>query len=370
MTIRVLHITQKWGPGKGGVKTFIATTLGNNAPDIQQSVLSVGNVEGEAVGNSFFGPLVNSYNPLEIATVGAKRLTAFLLEHRFDIVQIHTNNGIGFLFANSAKSAGVPSRIVHCHNSSLGSNSSVKRKMNDILLKRFSSDATALWACGNEAGRYLFRGDSFTIIHNGVDTNKFQFSALERTKIQQQYEIPSDSLVIGFVGAGIPAKNSIRAVNIFSEFKQIHSNARLVLLGFGEELSKVKEEVAKLGLGQVVIFAGTVSDIWRYYSAMDVLLAPSFYEGLPIAFVEAQANGLPVLCSSSVSEEANLTGLVKKVDLVKSDEEWARQLYECAYERTTTSATDFSEALDKKGYSTSSLYRQLTVAYRNMAEGA
>ena len=367
--IRVLHITQKWGPGRGGVKTFIETMLANDAPDIKQSVLSVGKVEGKAVGNSFYGPLVDSYNSFAIATAGERRLVTFLLEHHFDIVQIHTNNGVGFLFSHAAKSAGVPTRIVHCHSSSLGSKSAVKRGMNNVLIKRFSSDATALWACGKEAGNYLFHSDNFTTIHNGVDTDKFRYLASNRFNIRQQYEIPNDCILVGFVGAGVPVKNTVRAINVFSEFKRMHSSARFVLLGCGEELDKAKEAVEKLSLGQAVIFTGTVGDIWRYYSAMDVLFAPSFYEGLPIAFVEAQANGLPVLCSSAVSEEADLTGLVQRFDLLKSDEEWARRLGECACERITSSAADFSDLLDKEGYTTNALYQQLAVAYRDMAEG-
>lgn len=45
--IRVLHIIQQLGPGRGGVRTFVSTMLDCPAPDIEQSVLSVGRVEGD-----------------------------------------------------------------------------------------------------------------------------------------------------------------------------------------------------------------------------------------------------------------------------------------------------------------------------------
>ena len=77
-----------------------------------------------------------------------------------------------------------------------------------------------------------------------------------------------------------------------------------------------------MGLSESAVFIGTVDDIWRYYSAMDALLAPSFHEGLPIAFIEAQANGLPILSSDAVTQEADLTGLLKRAALSLSDKEW------------------------------------------------
>lgn len=80
--IRVLHIIQQLGPGRGGVRTFVSTMLDCPAPDIEQSVLSVGRVEGDRFGERFYGPLIDSYSPLLVGTLGAKRLGAFLSKHR------------------------------------------------------------------------------------------------------------------------------------------------------------------------------------------------------------------------------------------------------------------------------------------------
>ena len=135
--IRVLHIIQQLGPGRGGVRTFVSTMLDCPASDIEQSVLSVGRVEGDRFGERFFGPLIDSYSPLLVGTLGAKRLGAFLSKRRFDIVQIHTNNALGFVFASEAKKAGVPARIVHCHNSALGSTSRLKNMVNVAMIERF-----------------------------------------------------------------------------------------------------------------------------------------------------------------------------------------------------------------------------------------
>ena len=59
-----------------------------------------------------------------------------------------------------------------------------------------------------------------------------------------------------------------------------------------------------------MIFAGVRSDVPRLMSAMDVLLLPSLYEGMPNVALEAQACGLPCLLSDTITKEANVTGLV------------------------------------------------------------
>ena len=125
-----------------------------------------------------------------------------------------------------------------------------------------------------------------------------------------------------------------------------------------------------MGLGESAVFIGTVDDIWRYYSAMDALLAPSFHEGLPIAFIEAQANGLPILSSDAVTQEADLTGLLQRAGLSLSDKEWADLLGVCAGKREITAKVDYVPFLDKAGYTTRSLYEQLSDRYRNMTKGA
>lgn len=368
--IRILHIIQQLGPGRGGVRTFVSTMLECDASDIEQSVLSVGRVEGDRFGERFFGPLIDSYSPLLVGTLGAKRLGAFLLKQRFDIVQIHTNNGLGFVFAFEAQRAGIPVRIVHCHNSALGSTSRLKSMVNVAMIKEFLPAASVRWACSEVAGEYLFQGADYSLVHNGVDSEKFRFSFSDRSAVRRQFQIPDDATVIGFVGAGIPAKNTLRALDVFSQLRTREAGARLLLFGQAEELPQAKEKASQLGLGESAVFVGTVDDIWRYYSAMDALLAPSFHEGLPIAFVEAQANGLPILSSDSVSQEADLTGLLQRVDLSLPDEEWAEWLGACAGKREVAAKVDYASLLDEAGYTTRSLYKQISDSYRNMTKGA
>ena len=50
-------------------------------------------------------------------------------------------------------------------------------------------------------------------------------------------------------------------------------------------------------------------------SASDLLLFPSKFEGLGIVLIEAQSNGIPIVCSSNIPEEAIICDNVKSLSL-------------------------------------------------------
>jgi glycosyltransferase involved in cell wall biosynthesis len=59
---------------------------------------------------------------------------------------------------------------------------------------------------------------------------------------------------------------------------------------------------------------------------MDLLLFPSLWEGLPVSLIEAQAAGLPILASASITTEvAVVPSLVTFLSLQDGTERWAAQ---------------------------------------------
>ena len=52
---------------------------------------------------------------------------------------------------------------------------------------------------------------------------------------------------------------------------------------------------------------GSVSDTYKYFSAMDCFILPSLYEGLPVAGIEAQASGLKCFFSDNITSEAKIS---------------------------------------------------------------
>ena len=96
-------------------------------------------------------------------------------------------------------------------------------------------------------------------------------------------------------------------------------------------MPEVKEKAAQLGIAEQVVFTGMKKETAFFYHAMDMVIFPSHYEGLPGTVVEAQAAGLPVLMSDSVTDQVAVTPLVENYSLQRSAADWAAealQLYE------------------------------------------
>ena len=362
MTVRVLHVVSKWGPGKGGVKSFISTIVNGCSENIENSVLSIGRVEGEKICERFYGPLVDSYSPISLM-FAAHRLIEFLRDGGYDVVHIHTNNGLGFLHAWAAQKAGVPMRIVHSHNSKLGDRGWAKTFMHHALMLRFADACTDRWACSAEAAAHLFGNESYKEIHNGIDIPKFEFDSVARLRVRDNLKISDRAPVLVCVGAGIPAKNTIRLVEIFRSVIDVSAEARLLLLGSGRDYARVQARVDELGLSESVDFLGFTDHPEEFYSAADVMVMPSLYEGLPICVVEAQANGLPVLVSEVVSKEVALTELVGFMRLEENNIAWAKTALLMAGGRDTDSSVRYGGVLSEKGYSQDAVCSELESQY-------
>ena len=74
------------------------------------------------------------------------------------------------------------------------------------------------------------------------------------------------------------------------------------------------------------MFTGSVADVSDVLATMDVFVLPSLYEGLGIVNIEAQANGLPVVVSDRVPQDADMGGVFIRVPLEASDAQWAETI--------------------------------------------
>ena len=81
-------------------------------------------------------------------------------------------------------------------------------------------------------------------------------------------------------------------------------------------MDEIRAKSETLGISDRVIFAGAQKDTPAYYSAMDVFLFPSLYEGLGSVLIEAQANGLSVITTQTVvPQDIDVTGRAAFVPL-------------------------------------------------------
>jgi len=256
-----------------------------------------------------------------------KELYKLVKENQYEHVLRISSNGMGFMDLKIAKKAGAKRCIVRSSNSSDGSSfkSKIAHRLGRLLYSKYidvkiaPSDLAAEYTFGKRA----YRNGIVQILHNGVDTDVYKFSEAERTQIRNELGVSDSEFVIGHVGRFDQQKNHKFLIEIFAEILKLKENSVLMLVGKGELENKIKEQIANLGIEDKVIFTGVRSDIPALLSAMDVFVMPSFYEGMPNTVIEAQATGLPCVISDTITQEANITGLVEYLPLTKAAGEWA-----------------------------------------------
>lgn len=252
-------------------------------------------------------------------TLNYMRAIRNLLETgHFDIVHVCCNSATAAFEINEAKRCGVAMRIAHSHNTMC-----THRFANSLLDPFFQKGITDRFACGADAGKWLFGSKQFTVIPNGKNLSQFSYSSKVREVVRSELGFSDDESVFGHVGSFNKQKNHEKLLAIFIELYRRNSHSRLVLVGEGPKLSEIKNKVELLGIENAVSFLGRRDDVPRLLNAMDCMVFPSLYEGFPNVVLEWQLNGLPVVMSETITDECVITPLVSQVSLNASAAIWA-----------------------------------------------
>lgn len=209
-----------------------------------------------------------------------------------------------------------------CHARSAGTGSGFKGFVKRCFRKGAYRYADHLFTCSEKAGLAVFGNRETVFIPNAIETRRFAFSPEDRAEVRREYGL-ENKRVAGHIGRFSYPKNHSFLLRVFDEMLPGNDDLMLLLVGNGELYTEVREEAASLCLGNRVIFAGERSDPERFYSAMDLMIFPSRYEGMPGSVVEAQANGLPCLLSDAVSQETAQCDLVSFLPLDDGEKAWS-----------------------------------------------
>ena len=256
----------------------------------------------------------------------------FFVKHKgeYDMIHINTTSKkLGLIAYMASVYGGIDKIIYHSH---MGGNCEekhdLKEKIGDYLAKTY---ANTFVACSNVAAEYMF-GEHFckknhvTILKNSIDVEKFAFNIKERQQIRKILGLENNFVILN-VGRFATQKNHERLVEIFADIYNKNNNARLILVGEDNGLkSKIKKKISKLNLNNAVKILKPSGNISGLMQASDVFVLTSFHEGLPIVAVEAQASGLPVVLSSCISAETNITGNCRFINLDAPNRVWAKNI--------------------------------------------
>lgn len=268
----------------------------------------------------------------------ATMLYRHLKRHKYDIVHIHQTALSRSLDLAMARAARVKVRILHAHGSG-----GIKRKklikviVRPIFKKILDLFATDYFACSFDAAEYLFSNSvikkkKYYIVKNGIEISRFAYNESSRKKIRQDMNISSNTFLLGNVGRLTYYKNHVYMFNVLAELKKMSEDYKLLLVGDGELRDELDMIIKRMGLDNDVIMFGNSRDIGEMLSAMDCFIFPSICEGLGIAAIEAQCNGLPVVMASHIPIEACINENVYQIPLTSIDE-WVKRIHGLKMER-------------------------------------
>ena len=138
------------------------------------------------------------------------------------------------------------------------------------------------------------------IIQTGIETSKFykeNFNQKDINSLKKKIGIKKKDFVVMTVSRLAKEKSVDRIINNHKELVKKYSNMKLLIVGDGPDIDKLKEEAKSLGVSDSVIFTGKVplSDIPIYYQLGNVFVTASKSETQGLTVVEAISSSLPVV---------------------------------------------------------------------------
>lgn len=135
------------------------------------------------------------------------------------------------------------------------------------------------------------------VIPPGIDFERMLNPAESREATRRSLGFADDNYVIGCLARFHPVKDHATLLRAFGIFRQRRPGARLLLVGEGHELPRVRRLVENMGLTAEVVFAGYRGDVPELYAAMDAFCLTSRREGMPRVILEAMVAGKPIVAT-------------------------------------------------------------------------
>ena len=235
-----------------------------------------------------------------------KLLYNVMKSNRFDLVQYSTPNAALYT-SIASKLAGVKVRNYHLMwFRYLGASGIGQKILNGI--EQISCKLSTSIECVSESNlRFgiqegIFEEKKATVVWHGstggVDLRRFDYAKryIWRNEVRSQLGLADDDFVFGFVGRITKDKG----VNeILEAFLGSQAGAKLLLVGAEEGLNTLDQQLLQKAKSHPdIVFQGPVTDVERYFAAIDVLLLPSYREGFGNVVIEAAAMGTPAIVSN------------------------------------------------------------------------
>jgi glycosyltransferase involved in cell wall biosynthesis len=229
------------------------------------------------------------------------RLRRILIDGRYQIVHAHRSFNSGATLRAAAK-AGVAVRIAYHHTPNDNVVPSPGRMLYSMVLRYWMLKfATHIWGCSetalkaNYGPQWRTRDTRLDIVYGAVQCLKTRLDA--RMAIRNEFGIPGNAFVVGFIGRVTWPKNPEGAMRICLRLLELGSSIYCLFVGDGPLMQSLRNIRGMSPNASRIHLVGFRQDIGDILQSIDVFLQPSEFEGLPLSTLEALDAGLPVVGS-------------------------------------------------------------------------
>ncbi len=176
------------------------------------------------------------------------------------------------------------------------------------------------------------------VVPSGInlEQHKKRITEEERTEKRRALGIADEDIVLINLGRLGNEKNIDELLLFFAKAKNRHERLRFLIVGDGPARADLEKHAAELGVEKDVIFTGMVkpTEVQDYYQLGDVFVSASTSETQGLTYIEAEANGLPLLCrrdeclrdvieqGENGYEYASEEEFLEWIDHIAGDENW------------------------------------------------
>jgi len=296
--IRVLHIIKSLG--RGGAETLLQETLA--AHDKNQFefhyIYFLPWKDQMAAGLEAEGGKVTNLPAKDNARImlQAGTVIKYIRKNKIDLVHCHLP-WAGFLGRLIRKRIGIP--VIYTeHNKQ-----ERYHKLTRLLNKSTFNKQNIAIAVSQDVEESIRKNIDVTIpvttILNGVNTTRFSRNNELGFDCRNQNGIPKDAVVIGTISVFRFQKRLIEWIDLFVSIYAQCPNVYGIIVGDGILNDEVHAHIKAKGMGGIIILPGLKTDVIPWFSAIDIFMMTSEFEGLPIALLEAMSMECAVVCTDA-----------------------------------------------------------------------
>ncbi len=200
--------------------------------------------------------------------------------------------------------------------------------------------------------------NDISIVPSGIslEQHKKRISAEQRSTRRKALGIDENDTVLINLGRLGAEKNLGELIKYYSEAIKENKNLKFLIVGDGPAKEELESLCQQLKIGSQVIFTGMVkpSEVQEYYQLGDVFVSASTSEAQGLTYIEAAANGLPLLCrkdnclkdvikqGENGYEYRNAEEFLEMIKIISENTEWR--------EAASKKSIEIADSFDKSSF--------------------